>query len=199
MCTWTDNNIGTIGFYICCAGIQRETICIRTATLCCHSDALTTCRTCQFTSSCVKCVSTSDIIIRCYFNLCQLTILYGCIVCKRLEHKDSSLMIETEIKHTVTTCCICCSTITYLTNMNSAVRLCLTLCARDCYVVVKTILARVIYLISSAVCVLTRNHELKAGSLLCWSIATLVPSSVIILYIDMITSLPKESTIIIVE
>ena len=127
MCTWTDNNIGTIGFYICCAGIQRETICIRTATLCCHCNSLTTCRTSQLTCCCVKCVSTCNIIVRCHFNLCQLTILYSCIVCKRLEHEDSSLMVETEIKYAITTCCICCTTITCLTNMKSAVRLCLSL------------------------------------------------------------------------
>ena len=47
--------------------------------------------------------------------------------------------------------------------------------------------------------VFTRNHKLKAGSLLCWSIVTLLPCSVIILYIDMITSLPEESTVVIVE
>ena len=199
MCTWTNNNIGTIGFYICCAGIQRETVCIRTATLCGHSDSLTACRTCQFTCSCVKCVSTSKVIFRCHFNLCQLTILNSCIVCKRLEHEDSSLMVETEIKSAISTCSICCTAVTNLTNMKSAVRQCLALCCRDSYVVVKTILTWVIYLISSAICVLTRNLKLKAWSLLCWSIATLVPSSVIILYIDMITSLPKESTIIIVE
>ena len=199
MCTRTNYHVSTISCKVCCAVSQWETISIRAATLCSHSNTLTACRTCQLTCCSVKCVSTSNVIIRCYLNLCQLTILYTCIVCKRLEYEDSCLVIETEVKYAITTCCICCTTVTCLTNMCGAIRLCLTLCCRDSYVIVKTILTRVIYLISCAVSVLTRNHKLKAGSLLCWSIATLVPSSVIILYIDMITSLPEESTVVIVE
>ena len=108
-------------------------------------------------------------------------------------------MVKTEVKHTAVTSCISCSTITCLTNMKSAVRLRLTLCCRDSYIVIKSFLTRIIYLISCFVSILTRNHELKAGSLLSWSIATLIPSTVIVLYVDIITCLPEESTIIIVE
>ena len=71
---------------------------------------------------------------------------------------------------------------------------CLCLCCRNGYLIVATVLTRVVNLIGCMVLELAWHLKLEKSNLSCWCIVANLPCTVIILYIDLVACFPVEST-----
>ena len=99
----------------------------------------------------------------------------------------------------ICSCCISCTAIARYTEMCSAIRLCLILCCWDRYIVISSILTRIINLIRSFICEFARNFKLKRCNLTSWSVIAYLPNIVVVLHVNLVACFPIESTAVIIH